>query len=44
VLAERTASITAPMKFDRSVTSPIVSESTSAAKSSRIFCHTDRAT
>ena len=36
--------MTAPMKFDRSVTSPIVSESVSAAMSSRIWFHTLRGT
>ena len=36
--------MTAPMKFDRSVTSPIVRPSTSATNWSRIFAQTDCAT
>ena len=43
-LAKARSSITAPMKFDRSVTSPIRSPSTSATNWSRIFAHTDLAT
>ena len=36
--------MTAPMKFEKSVTSPIVIDSTSARNESFIFFHTDRAT
>ena len=43
-LANARSSITAPMKFEKSVTSPIGMPSTSATKSSRIFAHTDFAT
>jgi hypothetical protein len=43
-LAKARSSITAPMKLDRLVTSPMERASTSARKSSFIFLHTDRAT
>ena len=43
-LANARSSITAPMKLDRSVTSPMVRPSTSATNWSRIFAHTDFAT
>ena len=43
-LAKARSSITAPMKFDRSVTSPIVMPSTSATNWSCIFAQTDFAT
>ena len=36
--------MTAPMKFDRSVTSPIVIASTSARNRSPIFFHSDAGT
>ena len=43
-LSNARSSITAPMKLEKSVTSPMVIASTSATSSSRIFFHTDLGT
>ena len=43
-LANARSSMTAPMKLEKSVTSPIAIESTSARNVSCIFFHTERAT